>query len=485
MTVPVQDLGLCGPELFLVVLAVAVLGLDLTLPAQWRRATAACAGFGLLAAMVPVANLWGRPPAADFFGTFLLDNLALLFKLVFLAAGGLTVLLAVEYFGEQRGFGEFFVLLVFFVLALCLMASAGELMVLYLAFELSSLTGYLMAAWLAGDAKSSEAGLKYFIYGATASAVMLYGLSLLYGLTGSLHLEAVAERLLAGPCALGAAAAALVLAGMGYKIAMAPFHWWVPDVYEGAPTPVTAFLSVGPKLAGFAVLARLLQVIASTAPQAWPMALAVLATLTMFTGNLLALRQSNVKRMLAYSSIAHAGYLLIGVVVATQDALGLAAVAVYAVAYLFMNLGAFAVVLAVEGATGSALVTAFAGLGQQAPSLAAAMVLFLLSLTGIPPTAGFVGKLLLFGAAIKSTRFAWLAGVGIVNSAISLYYYMKVARMMYFAGPQGEGQRRPAMVGAALWGAIGAALLGTLPLGMAPQTLLALAQASAYVLAGR
>ncbi|MBC7287985.1 MAG: NADH-quinone oxidoreductase subunit N [Armatimonadetes bacterium] len=479
---PVVDLSLIGVELFLAALGAVVLVLELAFPRSWRKEIAAVAGAGMLAAAAPAVATWNRGAAVEFSGAFLADNLAIVFKLVFLLAGALTVLLSIDYFGQlRRGFGEYFALLVFFVLGLCLMASAGDLIVLYIAFELSSIAGYLLASWMINNPKSTEAGLKYFIYGAASSALMLYGLSLLYGFTGTLKLaEIVRAMAVDGSIAL-ALAAGLVVVGLGYKIAMSPFHWWAPDVYEGAPTPVTAFLSVAPKVAGFALFLRLLHLVASTSPQAWPGFIAVLSAITMFTGNVLAIRQANIKRMLAYSSIAHAGYMLIGVAVATADPMGIEAVAVYAAAYLFMNLGAFAVATLVESAAGSSLIACFEGLAQGHPMTAAAMLIFLLSLTGIPPTAGFVGKLILFGAAIKQPQFAWLAIVGIINSVISLYYYMNVVRLMYF-GRATEALRLPAsgpMV-TAVW----VTLVLTLLIGLAPQSILSVAEASSRILAG-
>jgi NADH-quinone oxidoreductase subunit N len=261
---------------------------------------------------------------------------------------------------------------------------------------------------------------------------------------------------------------------------MWPFHWWAPDVYEGAPTSVTAFLSVGPKIAGLALLIRLMSALQSTAPDAWPAVVGFLAVATMFTGNLLAIRQTNIKRMLAYSSIAHAGYLLIGVVVAWFSPVGLQALVFYAAAYLFMNLGAFAVVLIVETASGDSLIASFTGLGRRAPALAAAMTVFLLSLTGIPPTGGFVGKLLLFGAAISVPRLWLLAVAGVANSAISLYYYMNIARKMYLV----EGTSEPPVKAPrTLVAAVVVAAVGILVMGIAPQAFTAAAELSSRALA--
>ena len=478
---PFADLSLASPELFLAAVAFSVLVADLVFPRTWRKEIVLLAGLGLVAALFPTAWLWGRGPASEFSGALLVDNLAVALKLVFVVAGAMTVLMSADYLiGLRKGFGEYFALLCFFVLALCFMASAGDLIVLYIAFELSSITGYLLAAWLRDDPKSNEAGLKYFIYGAAASGLMLFGLSLLYGLTGTLEVRALADRLTANPTVLGGVAAAMVLGGLGYKLAMWPFHWWAPDVYEGAPTSVTAFLSVGPKIAGLALLIRLMSALQSTAPDAWPAVVGFLAVATMFTGNLLAIRQTNIKRMLAYSSIAHAGYLLIGVVVAWFSPVGLQALVFYAAAYLFMNLGAFAVALIVETASGDSLIASFTGLGRRAPALAAAMTVFLLSLTGIPPTGGFVGKLLLFGAAISVPRLWLLAVAGVANSAISLYYYMNIARKMYLV----EGTSEPPVKAPrTLVAAVVVAAVGILVMGIAPQAFTAAAELSSRALA--
>ncbi len=322
---------------------------------------------------------------------------------------------------------------------------------------------------------------------------MLYGISLIYGLGGSTRLSEIAARFMAsGPTAAVAVqpaflqntlvqagipevyvlrlaglmmplAVVMVTVGLGFKIAMVPFHAWAPDAYEGAPTPITAFLSVAPKAAGFALLVRLVLAWYPLLMPHWPALLAALATLTMFAGNLWAIRQTNIKRMLAYSSIAHAGYLLIGVVVAATDAMGLHGF------YLFMNIGAFAVVLLVARNRGSEEIADFAGMYRTAPVFAAAMVIFLLSLTGIPPTGGFMGKLYIFGSAIGSGRWAWLAIVGIVNSAISVYYYMNVVRVMYFGEPGEEAMTiRPG--GIVIVAAI--CLVGTFAIGLFPQAII-------------
>jgi len=304
-------------------------------------------------------------------------------------------------------------------------------------------------------------------------------LSLLYGLGGSTNIREIEQNLASMPGLFGPVVLMLLLVGLGFKIAMVPFHAWAPDVYEGAPTPVTGFISVGPKAAGFAILMRLLWPLGPQLLELWPAVVAVLATVTMFAGNILAIQQTDIKRMLAYSSIAHAGYILIGVVVGAAYPLALEAVMYYFVAYLLMNLGAFAVVILVERNTGSTRIADYAGLGHSAPLLAAAMAILLLSLTGIPPTAGFVGKLLLFAAAIQSQQWVWLAVVGILNSVISLYYYMNIARLMYFSdepGPTLEARPAGALV------VILITLLGTLAVGVLPAYWLTLASRSAWLM---
>jgi len=429
---PDVDLTTCMVDLYLVALAVVVLLADLILPRDWRKEKALVTGLGLLLGLAPVIVLWGQPPSLQFSGAYLLDGFALFFKALFLVGGALVTALSYDHFRRLRqGFGEYFFLLVVIVLGCSLLASAHDLVVVYVAFEMISLSSYVLAGYLRFNRRSNEAGLKYFLYGATASAVMLYGFSWLYGLGHSTNLGRLGASLGAGSPA-GVMALALILVGLGYKIAMAPFQSWAPDVYEGAPTPVTAFLSVVPKAAGFAVLLRVLGPVGTYLAPTWPAAIAVLATVTMFAGNLMALPQTNIKRMLAYSSVAHAGYLLIGVVIYTEDRFNLQALLYYLVAYLLMNLGAFAVAILVERNTGRELISDYAGLARTDLGLALVMSLFLLSLIGIPPTAGFMGKLLIFGAALNTPPWGWLALVGIVNAVISVYYYMNVAREMFF-----------------------------------------------------
>lgn len=466
------ELTLFLPELTLCGAALVVLIMDLILPRERRHLAAVLAALGCVLLVATALPLWDpeRTSTLLFWGSYRLDNFAVFFKILFGVIGLLTILLSTDFFRRVHAYGEYFSLLLFVLLGMTLLAGAVDLITIYLSFELISLLSYVLAGYLRQDAKSNEAALKYFLYGSAASGVMIYGMSLLYGLGGSTQLQVLGDRLASGDLSpLGALAFVMVLAGLGYKIAMAPFQSWAPDVYEGAPTPVTAFLSVGPKAAGFAILIRFLLVVAPSLLPQWQVIVAVLATLTMFTGNLLALRQTSVKRLLAYSSIAHAGYLLIGVVAAgSGGGWGIPAVLFYLVAYLAMNLGAFALVMLMEKRAGSDHLQGFSGLAHGSPFAAAVMTIFLLSLTGIPPTAGFMGKLYLFAAAIQAGPWWWLAVMAFINSAISLYYYMNIARLMYF-GEQGPGLTdRPVGLTVVVW----VGLVLTLALCVAPGALL-------------
>jgi len=376
------------------------------------------------------------------------DGLAAFFRLLFIFTGLATVLIAwtsEEIMGERReNKGEFYALTVLLTMAACVMAEAKDLLMLFLSMEAVGLTSYVMAGYMRTSLRSTEASLKYVIFGAVSSAIMLYGLSLLYGMTGSMQFDGIRAGLEAGvnPFAL-LVAVVLVLAGMSYKIAAVPFHFWAPDVYEGAPTPVSAFFSVGPKAAGFALMIRFFYTTLAAGPDAhasaslvsqinWPLLMAVMAAATMTYGNLVALRQENVKRMLAYSSIAHVGYLLMGFVLLTDQ--GLQAILFYLLVYTLMNLGAFFFVVAINNHLKSEELSDYVGLGFRAPWAGAMMVMFLASLTGVPPFAGFVGKLYLFTAVIDRDMW-WLVIIAALNSVVSLYYYFKVVKAMFLTSP--------------------------------------------------
>lgn len=385
-------------------------------------------------------------------GMFASDPLALFFKRFAMLTSAFVVLMSLltpEV--SRRRTGEFGVLLLSVTIGMGLMASASDLLTLYLSVEMVSLGSYVLAGFLKEEKASGEAALKYVIYGALASGLMIYGASLLYGLTGQTNLWDIRQILTLGSVSRPAilAATVLIFAGLGYKVSAAPFHMWTPDVYEGAPTAITAFLSVGPKAAGFALLLRFFLTTLAVPFQGawvvvanlnWPLLLAVVAAGTMTIGNITALVQNNVKRMLAYSSIAHAGYLLMGAV--TLNAEGGMAILFYLVTYFLMNLGAFLVVILVSRQLGTEDISGYRGLVHRAPFLAVAMTVFLLSLTGIPLTAGFIGKVYLF-AAVVHQKLWWLAVLGVLNSVVSLYYYARVFKTMTLepapvAGPLGE-----------------------------------------------
>ncbi|RMF06419.1 MAG: NADH-quinone oxidoreductase subunit N [Candidatus Neomarinimicrobiota bacterium] len=347
--------------------------------------------------------------------------------------------------------GEFYMLLGIMILGMFWMVTSIDLLMAYLAIEIVSLTSFVLAGYLKRSRRSNESALKYVIYGAFSSGLMLFGFSYLFGLTGTTKFHAVAAALRnLDPSAYGAVVVAsiLILAGFGYKISAVPFHFWTPDVYEGAPTAVTAYLSVAPKAAGFALIIRFFHDVlavptgeglawSSIGNLPWPQLLAILSVVTMTLGNLVALRQTSVKRMLAYSSIAHAGYMLMALPVLSQD--GVFAILLYLVMYLLMNLGAFFVVIVVENRIASEQFEDYRGLGWKMPYLGVLMTLFMFSLTGLPPTAGFIGKFYLFAAVIKAgSAYYWLALVGVINSVISLYYYLRVVKMMYLKGDPQE-----------------------------------------------
>jgi len=404
--------------------------------------------------------------------TFAFDPFSAFFAVFALGVCAISLLFSAEYVREtlEENYGEFLALICFASLAMVCLARARELITLYFSVEFLSITGYIMAGFRHHDERSVEAGLKYFLFGAVCSCLMLFGISYVYGATQTTDLEHIARALFGrgpGPSAFSPTVVTglfMILVGLGFKVAMVPFHLWCPDVYEGAPTPVTAYLSVGPKGAGFAVLIRTLFVAFTAWPEygmahsAWFGALAIASAVTMTLGNLVAIQQRNIKRMLAYSSIAHAGYLLIGLAAAEDFKVALPAVLIYLVAYAFMNLGAFAVVIGFSRSEGTDELDAYGGLMHRAPYLAVAWFIFVLSLVGLPPTTGFIGKLYLFLAAIGA-KIYWLAVCLVINSVISLYYYVDVARRMFIEKP---ATKEPIPVGAATGVALAICLAGTL-----------------------
>jgi len=442
------------PELLLAALALLVVVTDLSQPqprpgavglellAIRRRSlgVVTAVGGGLI---VLAALLLSLPVVSDsliFGGMLRHDLMAFVFRLLFLFAGVVTALISIDspVVGRQ---GEYYVVLVTAVLGMSLMAMSADLIMLYLAIETTSIALYALAGFLREDAKSAEAGMKYFLFGAFTSTVMLYGFSLLYGFTGQTNLYAVGAILSAGGLSAGPLLALfLVLVGLGFKISAVPFHFWAPDVYEGAPTPITAFLSVASKAAGFAVLVRVLWAAFPGQEALWIQLLAALAAVTMTLGNLIALAQRNIKRLLAYSSIAQAGYILVGLAAFSAD--GVAATLFYLGMYTITNLAAFGAIVLVSRVTGSDEIADYSGLSRRAPGLALVLLVALLSLGGIPPLAGFFGKFYVFVAAMNS-GLVWLVIVGIVNSVIGLYYYLYVLKVIYLGAPKDEAAAYP------------------------------------------
>lgn len=455
---PDVNLTLILPELIVGIAGVVVMIVDAFSGPRQRHVTGTLALISLLAAAGASISLWTSPPAATsaFNGMIVLDELRLSFTLIFVLVAILTALISTVWIDtENLPAGEFHSLLLFATAGMMLMASAGDLVIVFLGLEILSIATYVLAGFRRSDTRSNESSLKYFILGSFASAFLLYGIALIYGATttttlpGSTNIATIASRLdqsLYPPLLF--AGIAMLLVGFSFKIATAPFHVWTPDVYEGAPTPVTAFMAAGPKAAGFASFMRvflfgfpIVTAAASTAGYAhktWVGALAIMAALTMTIGNVCAIVQNNVKRMLAYSSIAHAGYALVGFVAAgaatdpTQRGAAITAVVFYLLTYAVMNMGAFAIVTIIARRDDRRNETDdYNGIGFRSPVLAFSLAIFLLSLLGMPLTAGFMGKIMVFGAAVNQ-GYVWLVVLGVLNTAISAYYYLRLIIVMFF-----------------------------------------------------
>lgn len=451
------------PELILAVTVVLILCFDLFVgknqPRNYTYWPSLLALFGLVSSFALLMMTRGAQPQKAFMGMVSVDPFGFFFRVLSIGVTFVTIVMATRSKDtREENVGEFNALLLILCMGMMFLASANDLIMLYLSLETVSITSYILVGYTRGSRRSSEAALKYLLYGAVASGTMLFGLSILYGLAGSTDISVVAEavRNATGGARIAAAVAGvLAFAGFGYKIAAAPFHMWAPDVYEGAPTPVTAFLTVGSKAAGFAAFVRFFITVMAVphggggAPSwdavgvsTWPVAIAVVAGFTMTIGNFAAIGQNNVKRLLGYSSIAHAGYMLMGLV--TLSGAGLRALIFYMVVYYFMNLGAFLVVTVVSNELGSEDIEAFRGLGWRSPFAGASMAIFLFSLVGLPPLAGFIGKYHLFAALVTKgmgtgTAFNWyytLAIVAALNSVVSLFYYARVVKAMYLDTPR-------------------------------------------------
>ena len=462
------------PEIVLASGALIVLVTDVTFPRRSRALAWVTVGVlgATLAALAPFVGT--NVEIAQ--GLIAVDGFALFFKVIFLIAAVMTVLMSTRYLEiEGASPGEYYFLILCATLGMMIMAGSLDLITSFIGLETMAVSFYILAGFIKPNQRSNEAAVKYFLLGAFSLGILLYGMSMLYGLSGTTNLRAMAtifdgrER---DP--LIVLAVILVVGGMGFKIAAVPFHMWAPDVYEGAPTPVTAFLSVGSTAASFAMLLRIFLVGVPAFSADWRLLFEALAIVTMTVGNIAALTQSNLKRMLAYSSIAHAGYVLIGVVAATPR--GISAILIYLLVYTFMQLGAFAIIVMMRrhGMVGDELKDV-SGLHRRHPFAAFAMLLFMLSLGGIPPTAGFMGKFWLFSAAIEA-GYVWLAVIGVLNSAVSLYYYVRIVVFMYLR-TETTGPAPTASPALAL--TLTVAVVATIAFGVYPQLLFQFAEVSA------
>jgi NADH-quinone oxidoreductase subunit N len=478
-TVPFQsatlDYHALAPEIVLAGVVCMVLLLDLFLPEHRKWMTATLGGFGMLAAMIPVLTLAvsDSPARVMFNGGYVVDDFSLVLKGLFLLAGYVVILMSTTYVDEGDYYeGEYYLLLVSSVLGMVMMSSSRDLVSIFVALEFLSIPAYMLAAWRKRDTKSNEAGVKYYLLGVFASAVMLYGMSLLYGETGTTLLsgisEAIDER---GFSSVTGLAIVFVIIGFGFKVSAVPFHQWAPDTYEGAPTPVTAFLSVASKAAGFVALITLVYVGFQNGHEIWQPLFWVLSVITMTVGNVLALRQTNIVRMLAYSSVSQGGFILMPLAVARGDSAdeALTAVVTYLLVYAAMNLGAFAVVMAVSRKTRSGEISSFGGLITYAPGLAVAMTIFMASLAGIPPLGGWIAKFAVIRAlaADGSSGAITLAVIGMINAVIAVGYYGNVMREIWMK-PVPDGDERPIPVPPSLTAALVICGASTIVLGVLP-----------------
>jgi len=440
------------PEIFLFVWACIVITFDLASGRKQGNATGYMALIGLV--LTAILLLVSGKPGVGFGNMFVNDSLSLFFKVIFIGAAFMAIGSSFGVISQKivNHRGEFFGLIMISTVGMMFLASANELLQLYIGLELTTIPLFILAAFYKDDKMSVESGIKYFVVGAFSSALLLYGLSFLYGLTGTTELEQIRadlallfteERTIGYVLLLSIVC---LLAGIGFKLALPPFHQWAPDVYEGAPTPIAAFLSVGSKAAGLVAFAKIFLISlygwwdSVMAPNDWGLLAGIVAAAAMIYGNVVAIRQTNIKRMLAYSSIAQAGYIMVGMIILNEH--GLSSVSYYIFAYLFANMGAFAIVAMFEDKTGSCQIASYRGLSSASPALSLILAIFLLSLAGIPPLAGFMAKYKVFAAAISMAAAGgpswiyWLVGVGLLTSVFSLYYYANVIKQMYFSGEE-------------------------------------------------
>jgi NADH-quinone oxidoreductase subunit N len=454
------------PEILILVLGMLILIIEPFWKDEQRRNVGWLTAIGLFISIV-VSLLLGQPgePTAVLGGMIRFDWLGFFFKMLFMFAAAVTALLLMDHETAGRR-GEAYLLLLSSLLGMNLMAVSSDLVMLYLSIETASIPLYILAGFLLADSRSTEAGFKYLLFGTVTSTVMLYGFSLVFGLSGTTSLYQIGEILKDAnlPSLLIFSILALIFVGLGFKVTLVPFHFWAPDVYTGSPTPVAGFLSTASKAAGFAVFLRLLFIVFPDFSLTWSTILAVLSAITMTAGNLLALTQTNVKRLLAYSSIAHAGYVLIGVVAFKQ--LGAASVVFYLAAYIATNLLAFGIVMAFSRITGLEELTDYSGMSRRNPLLALMMLAAFLSLTGMPPFGGFIAKVLVFAAGVQA-NYIWLVVVGILNSIIGVYYYLNAMKYVYlYRMPNEDEEKHPIAIShpymiALVVLSVGVILLGT------------------------
>jgi NADH-quinone oxidoreductase subunit N len=474
---PAVNLRLILPEIIICFSAILILILDPFLSKEKKIISAHLAWIGVVIAFIANLRLWNFQ-GTDFSDMYIVDNYATFFKFIFLAGSFLIILVSMSYLKrEEILHGEYFSLILFSTLGMMLLASGFDLIIIFLGLEIMSVSLYVLAGFKRDALGSNEASLKYFLMGAFATGFLLYGIVMLYGSVGSTNLNQIITSILGGqtvPDLLIWSGAGLLLVGFGFKIAAVPFHMWVPDVYQGAPTPITAFISAGPKAAGFAALLRVFLFSFPTIKPDWTVIVWIMAAMTMSLGNIIAIAQTDIKRMLAYSSIAHAGYVLVALV--GGGATGVSSALFYLLAYTFMNIGAFTVVIALgrKGQENTHL-DDYKGLGSRSPVLAVLMTIFLLSLAGFPPTAGFMAKFYVFSSAVKS-GYVGLVIIGVLNSLVSVYYYLRIVVFMFMQPPQAESEKIRLAFGAGL-----VLLISTwfvLQLGIFPQSFLNWAQAS-------
>lgn len=470
------DFALLSTEIIMAVLSMGLLAVGLLLPPGSRKGMFPLTIFALLGTLAyTLYDFFYGQRAAFLQGMYLHDQFAVFFKIVFLVAALLVVLSSSSYVQKfQAHRGEFYPLLMVATLGMMLMAGAGDLITMYVGLELMTITFFILVAYRSEDGKSSEAGIKYLVLGSSSSAILLYGISIIYGLTGSTQMFVIAQALGTDITPASILAIVFLLAGFGFKISLVPFHMWAPDIYEGAPSPVTAFLATASKAAAFAALVRfyLLMMYNQSFSPTGQLLLLVLAALSMILGNLMAFPQKNIQRLMAYSGIAQAGYIMVGVIAVSIPAVsvfvdGIKGVLFYLMIYIFANLGAFAVITHVAQSQGSTEISAYAGLSRRSPLAAAVLTISVLSLAGIPPLAGFVAKFYLFSAVVNQ-GYIWIAVVGFVMSMISVYYYLSIVKVMYLT--EGEGLPEVPVHGAAKFGMV-LSLIGTLFLGLYPTPL--------------